>query len=149
MGTLYHLADEDARRRAVRQAARKLRAGGVIFAVFITRFAPLRDLAARDPGRLARAAGLRRAPLAHGGARLRGGVHRGLLRAPERGRALHGGAGVRHVGVARLRGGGGRARRRGQRPHGRGLDPLGGPQLPSGPGPRALGRERPSALRWT
>ncbi len=50
MGPLYHLTDEDARRRAVRQAARKLRAGGVIFAAFITRFAPLRDLAARDPG---------------------------------------------------------------------------------------------------
>ena len=50
MGPLYHLTDGDARRRAVRQAARKLRAGGVIFAAFITRFAPLRDLAARDPG---------------------------------------------------------------------------------------------------
>ncbi|WP_456476032.1 class I SAM-dependent methyltransferase [Oceanithermus sp.] len=50
MGPLYHLTDEDARRLAVRQARRKLRAGGVIFAAFITRFAPLRDLAARDPG---------------------------------------------------------------------------------------------------
>ncbi|HGY08577.1 MAG TPA: class I SAM-dependent methyltransferase [Oceanithermus profundus] len=50
MGPLYHLTDEDARRLAVRQARRKLRAGGVIFAAFIARFAPMRDLAARDPG---------------------------------------------------------------------------------------------------
>ncbi len=50
LGPLYHLIDEGARRQAVRQAARKLREGGVLFASFITRFAPLRDLAARDPG---------------------------------------------------------------------------------------------------
>jgi len=50
LGPLYHLIDEGARRQAVRQAARKLRKGGVLFTSFITRFAPLRDLAARDPG---------------------------------------------------------------------------------------------------
>jgi len=50
LGPLYHLIDEGARRQAVHQAARKLRKGGVLFASFITRFAPLRDLAARDPG---------------------------------------------------------------------------------------------------
>ncbi len=52
MGPLYHLLSEAARRRAVLEARRCLRPGGVIFAAFITRFAPLRDLAARDPAGL-------------------------------------------------------------------------------------------------
>ncbi|ADR35618.1 Methyltransferase type 11 [Oceanithermus profundus DSM 14977] len=52
MGPLYHLLTETARRRAVLEARRRLRPGGVIFAAFITRFAPLRDLAAREPGGL-------------------------------------------------------------------------------------------------
>jgi len=48
-GPLYHLLDEDRRRQAIIEAKRILKGGGVIFATFITRFAPFRDSAARQP----------------------------------------------------------------------------------------------------
>jgi ubiquinone/menaquinone biosynthesis C-methylase UbiE len=53
LGPLYHLLDEDDRRRAIREAHRVLRDGGVIFAAFITRYAVLRFWAKYDPMRVA------------------------------------------------------------------------------------------------
>lgn len=49
LGPLYHLLDLADRLTAVRQAHRVLRPGGYIFAAFITRFAPLRDVAIHSP----------------------------------------------------------------------------------------------------
>jgi ubiquinone/menaquinone biosynthesis C-methylase UbiE len=48
-GPLYHLLDEGQRRQAILEAKRVLRLGGTIFATFITRFAPFRDSASRQP----------------------------------------------------------------------------------------------------
>lgn len=50
MGPLYHLLEGDDRRAAIREAWRVLRPGGLIFAAFLTRFAPLRDIAIHSPG---------------------------------------------------------------------------------------------------
>jgi ubiquinone/menaquinone biosynthesis C-methylase UbiE len=47
-GPLYHLVDEDQRRKAILEATRVLKPGGPIFAAFITRFAPFRDSASRQ-----------------------------------------------------------------------------------------------------
>ncbi len=47
LGPLYHLLSEEDRRQAVREALRILRPGGLLFAAFITRFAPVRDDAVR------------------------------------------------------------------------------------------------------
>jgi ubiquinone/menaquinone biosynthesis C-methylase UbiE len=49
MGPLYHLLTADDRLAAVREAHRVLRPGGYIAASFITRFAPLRDVAIHSP----------------------------------------------------------------------------------------------------
>lgn len=49
MGPLYHLLDEEDRLTAVKEAYRVLRSGGLIFAAFLTRFAPLRDIAIHSP----------------------------------------------------------------------------------------------------
>lgn len=49
MGPLYHLLTPADRRRAVRQAARVLRPGGLLFGSFISRYAPLRDAAKYEP----------------------------------------------------------------------------------------------------
>ncbi|MHB8947303.1 MAG: class I SAM-dependent methyltransferase [Bacillota bacterium] len=49
MGPLYHLLTPADRRRAVRQAARVLRPGGLLFASFISRYAPFRDVAKYEP----------------------------------------------------------------------------------------------------
>ncbi|MHB0886120.1 MAG: class I SAM-dependent methyltransferase [Bacillota bacterium] len=49
MGPLYHLLTGADRRRAVRQAARVLRPGGLLFASFISRYAPFRDVAKYEP----------------------------------------------------------------------------------------------------
>jgi SAM-dependent methyltransferase len=49
MGPLYHLLAAADRLAAVREAYRVLRPGGLVFAAFITRFAPLRDLAIHKP----------------------------------------------------------------------------------------------------
>jgi SAM-dependent methyltransferase len=49
MGPLYHLLAPEDRLAAVNEAHRVLRPGGLIFASFITRFAPLRDLAIHSP----------------------------------------------------------------------------------------------------
>ncbi len=49
MGPLYHLLDEPARAAAVDEAFRVLRPGGILFAAFLTRFAPLRDVAIHSP----------------------------------------------------------------------------------------------------
>lgn len=48
MGPLYHLITEEDRRQAVQEALRVLRSDGMIFAAFITRFAPLREDAVRS-----------------------------------------------------------------------------------------------------
>ncbi len=45
MGPLYHLLKEDERLAALAEALRLLKPGGLIFATFITRFAPFRDSA--------------------------------------------------------------------------------------------------------
>lgn len=49
MGPLYHLLELEERLAAVREAFRVLRPGGLVFASFITRFAPLRDVAIHSP----------------------------------------------------------------------------------------------------
>lgn len=51
-GPLYHLLDEIDRRRAVSEALRVLRPGGLLFTAFITVFAPLRDLAKWNPAEI-------------------------------------------------------------------------------------------------
>ena len=49
MGPLYHLLEEDDRRRAVQEARRVLKPNGLIFAAFITRYAPIRWAAKYEP----------------------------------------------------------------------------------------------------
>lgn len=49
MGPLYHLLAEDQRRQAIGEAKRLLKWGGLIFASFITRFAPFRQAAGEKP----------------------------------------------------------------------------------------------------
>ena len=49
MGPLYHLLTAEDRIAAVREAWRVLRPGGYVFATFITRYAPLRDVANHSP----------------------------------------------------------------------------------------------------
>lgn len=49
MGPLYHLLEPDERATAVREALRVLRPAGRLFASFVTRFAPFRDLARKSP----------------------------------------------------------------------------------------------------
>ena len=53
MGPLYQLLDADSRRCALEEARRVLAPGGLLFAAFITRYAPIRYYAAHDPARLA------------------------------------------------------------------------------------------------
>ncbi|MFQ6033796.1 MAG: class I SAM-dependent methyltransferase, partial [Candidatus Bipolaricaulia bacterium] len=49
MGPLYHLLEEGERRRAIQEARRVLKPDGVIFAAFITRYAPIRWAAKYEP----------------------------------------------------------------------------------------------------
>jgi SAM-dependent methyltransferase len=49
MGPLYHLLAASNRRRALEEARRVLTPGGVLFAAFVTRYAPIRYYAAHDP----------------------------------------------------------------------------------------------------
>ena len=49
LGPLYHLLDESERREAVTQSRRVLKANGVLFAAFITRFASFRDSSTNFP----------------------------------------------------------------------------------------------------
>lgn len=49
MGPLYHLLEPSERSRAVSEAQRVLKSGGLIFATFITRTAPIRYAALNDP----------------------------------------------------------------------------------------------------
>ncbi len=49
MGPLYHLLDSADRRLAVREAIRVLKPGGWLAASFISRYAPLRDAAVKEP----------------------------------------------------------------------------------------------------
>ena len=49
MGPLYHLIEPEDRDKAVREAARVLRSGGLIFAAIITRYAPIRYAAKHEP----------------------------------------------------------------------------------------------------
>jgi len=49
MGPLYHLQEEKDRRKAVEQAMRILKPGCLLFAAYITRFAPFRDYSANLP----------------------------------------------------------------------------------------------------
>jgi S-adenosylmethionine-dependent methyltransferase len=49
LGPLYHLHNQQERQQALREARRVLRPGGLIFAAFVTRYAPLRDLAKNAP----------------------------------------------------------------------------------------------------
>lgn len=49
MGPLYHLLEESERRRAVTEALRVLKPGGLLFAACITRFAAIRDAAIKGP----------------------------------------------------------------------------------------------------
>lgn len=49
MGPLYHLVEEEDRKLALRQAAGRLRAGGVIFSAFLSRYGVLGDMLKRNP----------------------------------------------------------------------------------------------------
>jgi S-adenosylmethionine-dependent methyltransferase len=49
MGPLYHLLEASSRQRALDGARRVLSPGGILFAAFITRYAPIRYYAANDP----------------------------------------------------------------------------------------------------
>jgi ubiquinone/menaquinone biosynthesis C-methylase UbiE len=49
MGPLYHLLSEERRRQAIRESYRILKYGGVIFAAFVTRYAPIRWMAKFEP----------------------------------------------------------------------------------------------------
>jgi ubiquinone/menaquinone biosynthesis C-methylase UbiE len=49
MGPLYHLIEETDRRRAIAEAVRVARAGGMVMATNITRYAAIRFWAKRDP----------------------------------------------------------------------------------------------------
>lgn len=48
-GPLYHLLSHEERLQTVREANRVLKPGGMVFASFIGRFAPIRDLAINSP----------------------------------------------------------------------------------------------------
>jgi len=48
-GPLYHLPTEKERRQALQEARRVLRRGGMVFASFITRYAPVRWIAKNEP----------------------------------------------------------------------------------------------------
>ena len=52
MGPLYHLVRREDRLQAVAEARRLLRPGGILFASFICRFAPLRDAANKYPAHI-------------------------------------------------------------------------------------------------
>jgi S-adenosylmethionine-dependent methyltransferase len=49
MGPLYHLLEETERLQALTEARRVLKAGGPLFAAFITRYAPIRYAATEEP----------------------------------------------------------------------------------------------------
>ncbi len=49
MGPLYHLVFEEDRRQAVRQAADRLRSGGLLFSTHLSRLGILGDLMRRMP----------------------------------------------------------------------------------------------------
>ncbi|MCB0257614.1 MAG: class I SAM-dependent methyltransferase [Anaerolineae bacterium] len=49
LGPLYHLLTRSERQRAVQEAVRVLKAGGCLFAAFVTRFAPFRYAAKAEP----------------------------------------------------------------------------------------------------
>lgn len=53
LGPLYHLLSSEARAQAVRETHRVLAPGGIVFAAFIGRFAPLRDVAINSPAWIA------------------------------------------------------------------------------------------------
>jgi ubiquinone/menaquinone biosynthesis C-methylase UbiE len=53
LGPLYHLLESSERAKAVCEAHRVIAPGGLIFASFINRFAPLRDLAINSPAWIA------------------------------------------------------------------------------------------------
>lgn len=52
LGPLYHLPAAEDRFRALREARRVLAPGGALLAAFVTRYAPLRDLARANPRHL-------------------------------------------------------------------------------------------------
>jgi len=52
MGPLYHLLSRGEREKAVAEAGRVLKLGGVVSASFITRYAPIRHAVKHDPNRL-------------------------------------------------------------------------------------------------
>jgi ubiquinone/menaquinone biosynthesis C-methylase UbiE len=66
LGPLYHLLEEGERRRALHEARRVLKPGGLLFAAFITRYAAIRYSAVYDPNWIVEDAGRVRQLLATG-----------------------------------------------------------------------------------
>ena len=72
MGPMYHLLDEEEREQALREGARVLKPGGMLFAAFISRYAAHRDIAKKHPDLLTTDAELAQMILASGKLQPRG-----------------------------------------------------------------------------
>ena len=97
MGPLYHLLEEADRRQAVEEAVRVLRAGGIVMATNITRYAAIRFWAKRDPMRVVDQRAVYEQQVATGKTPNADGFTDLYLMRPEELPALFTGTGVAHI----------------------------------------------------